>query len=85
MNKPLPTHHVKVREKGTRSWSFLTSSGGTNRLRIHAAQFTAEQAARLIAENAGDNPEWEFRYQPIDMEAGMPAETQANCNAATGC
>jgi hypothetical protein len=60
----LPTHHIKVRELGRKSWAFL-SSNGTTRLRVHALQFTQERAAALIAENAPDNPEWEFKATPI--------------------
>jgi hypothetical protein len=52
---------IKVREKGRKSWSFL-SRGGTNRLRIHAVRFeTREKAQALIDENAPDNPEWEWK------------------------
>lgn len=54
-----PTHHIKVREKGKKRFSFLSRNGVTN-LRIHAIQFTKEGADKLIAENAARNPEWEF-------------------------
>lgn len=54
------THHVKVRKKGEKCWAFL-SRGGTNRLRVHALQFTREQADRLIADSAPSNPDWDFK------------------------
>lgn len=56
------TAHIKLREKGKRQWAFLTSRGGTNYLRIHAARFeTVESAQKVIDENAADNPEWEWK------------------------
>lgn len=51
---------IKVREIGDKSWKFL-SRGGVNRLKIHALQFTREDAEKLIAENKDDNPEWEWK------------------------
>jgi hypothetical protein len=60
----LVTHHVKVREVGKVAWKFL-SPKGTTRLRIHALQFTADGAQKLIDENADDNPEWEFKATAI--------------------
>lgn len=58
--EPNYTHHVKVREKGKKQWSFLSRSG-TNRLRVHALRFTAEGAAELIADSQADNPGWDFK------------------------
>jgi len=56
--------HVKVREIGRKQWVFL-SSGGTNRLRVHALVFAGrERAQALINDNAPDNPEWEWRIVP---------------------
>jgi hypothetical protein len=63
--KPRFTHHVKVREKGKKRWAFLSSANGTNQLRVHALQFTEEGARKLIADNQADNPDWEFKAQPI--------------------
>lgn len=60
------THHVKCREKGKKTWKFMTPRGGLNSLRIHAAQFTEEKAKAFIEENTPDNPEWEFKSQPIE-------------------
>jgi hypothetical protein len=57
---------VKCREVGTKRYAFLTSTGGLNPLRIHAARFeTKEKAENFIAENAADNPEYEFRVAPL--------------------
>lgn len=54
--------YVKCRMKGQKAWRFLTSRGGLNRLRIHAATFKSKEAAQaLIDENAADNPEWEWK------------------------
>jgi len=36
---------IKVRAKGKKRWAFLTSKGGTNYLRIHAAQFETREKA----------------------------------------
>lgn len=55
----MDTVHIKVREKGRKRWAFL-SRNGTTQLRIHALTFTREQAEKLIADNAPDNPEWEW-------------------------
>lgn len=55
-------HYVKCREKGKKRFAFLTSKGALNNLTIHAARFeSAEKAEALIAANAADNPEWEFK------------------------
>jgi hypothetical protein len=59
-------HHVKCREKGRKAWVFLAPDG-VSRLRVHAARFSSEAAAQaLIDANAADNPDWEFRAQPIN-------------------
>lgn len=65
---------IKVREIGEQrrwakgkwtthraGWKFLGSNGSCTRLRIHALRFTREQAEACIAENAADNPEWEWK------------------------
>jgi hypothetical protein len=55
-------HYIKLREKDKKRWAFLTSKGGLTYLTIHASRFeTKEAAERLIAENAADNPEWEWK------------------------
>lgn len=36
-----PSVHVKLRPKGRKRFEFLTSRGGLNHLRIHAAMFYA--------------------------------------------
>lgn len=59
---------IKVRETGKKKWRFLTSKGGVTQLRIHAARWaTREPCERLIAENAPDNQDWEFKV--VDMDA----------------
>lgn len=55
------THHIKVREKGKTRWAFLTARGTINYLRLHAAQFTEENANKVIQDNQADNPDWEFK------------------------
>jgi hypothetical protein len=56
---------VKCREKGRKTWAFLTPGAGLNRLRVHAARFdTLAKAQALIDENAADNPEWDFKAVP---------------------
>lgn len=62
--RPQPTHHVKVREKAAKGWKFLSRDGTTTK-RIHALQFTEAAARRLVADNAPDNPGWEFQIRPI--------------------
>jgi phosphopantetheinyl transferase (holo-ACP synthase) len=55
---------IKLRERGRRSWSFL-SRNGTNRLRIRAARFSSKEAAQKVIESATpDNPQWEFKIVP---------------------
>lgn len=61
-----PTHHVKVRLRGEVGWKFLTPKGGTNRLRVHAAEMTKAGAEALVLENTAGNPEWEFKVTPIN-------------------
>lgn len=57
---------IKVREAGQKRWRFLTQKGGVTQLRIHAARWAArEPCERLIADNAADNPDWEFKI--VDM------------------
>ncbi|WP_137114154.1 hypothetical protein [Mesorhizobium sp. GR13] len=60
---------IKVREKGRKKWQFLTSRGGLTNLRVHAARWsTREPCDTLIADNAADNPEWDFKV--VDMGSG---------------
>jgi hypothetical protein len=62
------THFIKYRERGARPgdprW-FLTPRGVGNRLRIHAARFTAEDAERHAARLNEENPGLEFFTIPI--------------------
>jgi hypothetical protein len=52
--------HIKLRKVGGKSWKFLTSNGGLNSLRVHAAIFSDEaRAQQVVAEISADNPEWE--------------------------
>lgn len=50
------THFVKVREKTAKAFWFLTPKGGMNRLRVHASQFTEEQANKAVEEINRENP-----------------------------
>jgi hypothetical protein len=64
------SYHVKVREPGAKRFYFLTSNGGMNALRIHAAIFaSAEKAQALIDANAPDNPGWDWKVQPASKGA----------------
>ncbi len=59
--------HVKVRKKGTKQFSFLSSGGTTNRLRVHALQFdTREKADTMVTHLRADNPDWEAVVRPVD-------------------
>ncbi len=62
----MKTYAIKCKEVTGKSWSFLTPSGGLNRLKIHAGRFASKEVAeKVIAENAGDNPEWQFKAVPL--------------------
>jgi hypothetical protein len=59
---------IKVRDAGSRRFAFMTSRGGTNPLRIHAARFEdkdgqpgEERAQRFINDMAAANPGVEFK------------------------
>lgn len=56
---------IKFRERDAARWMFLTPRAGGNRLRIHAARFTRENAETLIAKHAPGNPKHEFKIVPI--------------------
>ena len=59
-----PTHHIKIREKGKKTWDFYSggkSGNAVNRLRIHARQFTAAQAREFVKTQAPLNPGHEFK------------------------
>jgi hypothetical protein len=58
-------HHVKAREYGKKAWYFITPKFTLNRLRIHAATFTKEQAERVAAEWAKDAGLYEFKTAKI--------------------
>jgi hypothetical protein len=53
--------HIKVRKRGERRFNFLTSKGGINHLRIHAAIFDDQKAVQFVEANAPDNPDFEWR------------------------
>lgn len=59
------TAYIKARKKGDKQWSFLTSKGGINKLRVHAAIFDDEAAQRIIDANNGGNQAWEFKVQKV--------------------
>lgn len=53
---------IKVRKQGEARWRFLTPSGGTNNLRIHAALFPDVAAAQAVVDaSASDNPGWDWK------------------------
>lgn len=52
---------IKLREKGKKSWSFLTPRGGSIRLKIHAARYTRTNAAVQVVQLSADNPTHEFK------------------------
>lgn len=59
------THAVKVKLPGAKRWAFITPSGGTTHLRIHAAMCT-EDEAKLYAERIPvDNPGVEAKVVPF--------------------
>lgn len=61
------THAIKCREVGKKGWSFLSSGGHLNRLKIHASRFeTAAKAQALIDANKDDNPGWEWKVVPLN-------------------
>lgn len=67
---------IKVRMSGKKQWGFLTPKGGVTHLRIHAARWADRDACqRLVADNAPDNPEWEFKI--VDMEKDGRKTSQA--------
>lgn len=45
-----PLFLIKMRKRHTRVSYFLTTKGGLNRLRIHAAQMTRERVAQVMDE-----------------------------------
>lgn len=56
--------YIKVREIGSKPWSFLGRTG-TYRLKMHASRFESrERTQSVIDENAADNPEWEWKVAP---------------------
>jgi hypothetical protein len=63
------TYAIKCRMHGEKTFGFLTSSGGVNKLRIHAGRFaTMERAQAVIDDNANDNPEWDFKVVELVSE-----------------
>ena len=73
-NPPVADCMIKCRERGKLQFAFLTSKGALNRLRIHAARFTRENAEKLIAENQAENAEWEFCIVPAALFASVPVQ-----------
>lgn len=67
---------IKVRKSDKKKWGFLTPRGGVTNLRIHAARWPArEPCEKLIAENAPDNPDFEFKI--VDMTKGAAKASQS--------
>ncbi|MCO5073845.1 MAG: hypothetical protein M9944_21840 [Rhizobiaceae bacterium] len=67
---------IKVRKSDTKKWGFLTPRGGVTHLRIHAARWAAKDACeKLIADNAPDNPDWQFKVVDMSTGAGKTLKT----------
>lgn len=58
------THYIKVRYAGEKRFAFL-SRHGTNRLRLHASQFTEANAQKALEVLREDNPEHQFKLVRI--------------------
>lgn len=59
-----PSVHIKLKPKGRKRFEFLTSKGGLNHLRIHAAMFTRERAEKLVTEIRAENgDEYEVKIE----------------------
>ncbi len=52
------THYIKARATGAKQWQYITRWGGLNRLRVHAGEYTEEEAIRKAATVRSG---WEFR------------------------
>lgn len=53
---------IKWKHKDDKKFVFMTSNGGGNSLKIHAARFeTKEAAQKIIDDNVADNPDFKFR------------------------
>jgi hypothetical protein len=60
------TYAIKVKHEEDKRWSFLTSSGGTTYLRMHASQFQDDgKASKLVAEIIEDNPDFAAKVVPF--------------------
>lgn len=62
------THYVKARVKGGKRFLFVTPKLGLNRLRIHAAMFTADQAMASAEAWSVQDDRYEFRAVPISRK-----------------
>jgi hypothetical protein len=57
---------IKWKHKEDKKYVFMTSNGGGNSLKIHAARFeTAEAAQKVINDNAADNTDFNFKVQVV--------------------
>jgi len=56
------TYAIKVKHETEKRWSFLTSTGGTTYLRMHASMFADDgKASALVAEIKTDNPDFDAK------------------------
>jgi transcriptional regulator CtsR len=44
-------YHIQIKESTERAWWFLSSRGGGNRLRVHAIEISAFEAAQVLTQN----------------------------------
>ena len=56
---------VKVRLPGGKRWEFVTPSGGTTNLRLHAAMATKDRCDEMAAHIPADNPGVEAKVVPF--------------------
>jgi hypothetical protein len=73
----METYCVKVRKVGKKSWAFLTSGGGTNRLRIHATEIKERAKADALAADVNEsNPgEWEAKVEVFSKDTAPALAT----------
>lgn len=65
----MPVYAVKFRSLGDKRFMFLTSNGGGNYLKIHAAQFYEEEKVNTFVDELRNDPEnasrFEFKVVPL--------------------
>lgn len=71
----MTTYCVKVRQSGKKSWAFLTSKGGTNRLRIHASEIPDKTRAESIAAEINQENKGVYEAKAEVFSADEPRTT----------